>query len=148
MTDHYHISLSDLKLDIPVVLKLGPKSDTSPDIMTRPDMPAPTSGRPALNKKLFKHLAQPVLVVAEAKRYETGIKHEPIPNKPYYVVQIVMAAHASLILLLILAHNNGAMFDSKVHTEPLPADHYVSGGQAYALVLGCRQALQQVVVLL
>lgn len=73
----------------------------------------------------IQQLLQPVIVPDEAKRQVTGDQVEPADDKKSYRVQLAMAAHPSLVLL-ILMHLNGKPWDRAKHlSQDLNEDYFI-----------------------
>ncbi|KAF7797224.1 hypothetical protein EIP86_008416 [Pleurotus ostreatoroseus] len=88
-----------------------------PDLVTQPDTDE-------VINKVKQLLLQPTLIVGEAKRVSTGTEKEVSDTSGHYTVQLAMAAHASLILLILL-HLGGKEFDAVKHKKNLPADYFI-----------------------
>lgn len=130
---------SNLKLKYPEILKLAyeaepsdptkePKgSDCLPDIATIPMIPG-KAHRFISSDDILEQLLQPVTIVGEAKRSQTGDRggEEVDPEKPHFTVQLMMAVHPALILL-ILFHLKGQAFDPKIHKNRLPKEFFIYG---------------------
>lgn len=64
--------------------------------------------------KAIQELLQPVVIAGEGKRQVTGDGIEPAEDKKNYRVQLAMAAHPSLVLL-ILMHLDRKEYDDDMH---------------------------------
>ncbi|KAF7797226.1 hypothetical protein EIP86_008418 [Pleurotus ostreatoroseus] len=95
--------------------------DCLPDLATRPALPADKS---KIKNKAHKLMLQPTLIIGEGKKVDTGAGKESQENKAHYSVQLAMAGHPAMVLLLLLEYD-GQEFDEKKHKADLNQECFV-----------------------
>ncbi|KAF7797114.1 hypothetical protein EIP86_008306 [Pleurotus ostreatoroseus] len=120
--------LTDRTLNVPQFLKMSLEESSGtarPDIATKPvvEMLNPDGEYEKVRYEIIKALREPVIIVKEGKRANTGADVPLKDDKPNYTVQLAMAVFPALVALLVL-YLKGKPFDPRC-AEPLPKDHVI-----------------------
>lgn len=74
--------------------------------------------------KAKRLMLQPAIVIGEGKQLDTGAGKDSKEDKAHFTVQLAMAAHPSLVLLLLL-YTKGEEFSTTIHDGLLNEDYFI-----------------------